>query len=83
MRTVNHLMLLGPDSAQAPFLAYDYINTRWRVWQTFLPDLLNGTYIDLYDDGRAERVTVKDGITQDIVILTGPVTWEQLNEIVR
>lgn len=30
--------------------------------------------MDLYTTGQVDRVTIKDGVLQDIVLITGPVT---------
>jgi len=68
-------MILGPDSSQSPFLEYDSFTRRWRVWQSFDASISNGTYLDLYDTGLIERVTLQSGgEVREITRITGPVT---------
>lgn len=74
MRT-NRTMIVGPHSAQSPFLEYDSITRRWRVWQSFDGSVTNGTYLDLYPSGLIERVTLQSGgEVGEITRITGPVS---------
>lgn len=66
-------MIVGPGAAQAPFLEYDTVNRRWRIWQSFTHDVRSGTYIDLYPDGQADRVTTLNGDVMNIVTFNLPL----------
>lgn len=73
MRT-NRVIVLDPQAKQAPFIEFDTRTRRWRVWMTFDGSITNGTYLDLYDTGLCERVTLQSGgEVREITRITGPV----------
>lgn len=68
------VMILDPESRQAPFAEYDTRTNRWRIWLTFDPTVTGGTYLDLQVGGLCERVTLDStGSVENIHRLTGPV----------
>lgn len=65
--------IVGPDSRQPPILTYHPQTGRWRIWLMYSPDVVSGTYLDMYPDGMSERVTTKDGYIQSITRTTNPI----------
>ena len=76
MRHFKRVMITGPDNHQAPFAEFDHRMGRWRIWQSFNADVSAGTYLDLYEDGSVERVTQQPDGSVDIVIISGPIPYE-------
>ncbi len=70
----RRLSILTPSSRQAPFLEYSPRDQRWRVWQSFDKSGTIGTYLDLYDTGIVDRVTI--GPSQQVKDITRLVTPE-------
>lgn len=66
------LMITGPNMSQAPFAEYDDLTHRWRIWQAFSSDVKSGTYLDMYDTGLVERVTLLNGVVQNITRISNP-----------
>lgn len=52
--------------SKPPVLHYDPQHGRWRLWTTYNPTLMLGTYIDLYPDGKMHRVTIKPDYTSSV-----------------
>jgi hypothetical protein len=73
--------IITPHSRQLPFLEWDNTPRRWRVWQSYNPDISAGTYLDLYGTnpldqrfvGQVDRVTIgPDGSVRDITTVLPP-----------
>ena len=45
-----------------------FINSHWRLWLA-TNDFVHGTYLALFDDGHCERVTVRAGEGDDIMLI--------------
>lgn len=72
MRTAIPQRLQGAaiDRVQVDVSALDYkpcIYNYWRVWLHTI-DHINGTYLELHDDGSIIRVTTRDGYDDRVEI---------------
>lgn len=57
------------SQSKPPVLHFDPQHGRWRLWSSYNATLDKGTYIDLFPDGRMQRVTIRNDFTLDVTDL--------------